>query len=86
MLLHFFLYLVAIIPLPAALASGFFSLKICFHLSYKGWESGMLGMQKGGKRYIAIPPALAYGQKQVGSKVPANSTLVFEVDLLRVGF
>jgi len=44
----------------------------------------MMGMQEGSKRFLVIPPALAYGQKQVGSKIPANSTLAFEVDLLRV--
>jgi len=29
----------------------------------KGWEQGVIGMKKGGKRLIAIPSALAYGEK-----------------------
>lgn len=44
----------------------------------------MLGMMKKGKRFIVIPPVFAYGSKAVGNKVPANSTLAFEVDIMRV--
>lgn len=41
-------------------------------------------MKKGGKRFLIIPPQLAYGSKAIGNKVPSNSTLAFEIDLLRV--
>ena len=44
----------------------------------------MLGMRSGGKRFLVIPPHLAYGQKAIGNRIPPNSTLSFEVDLLRV--
>ncbi|XP_066020866.1 FK506-binding protein 15-like isoform X2 [Pocillopora verrucosa] len=50
----------------------------------KGWEQGVIGMKKGGKRLIAIPSALAYGEKGVPSRVPPNSSLLFEVEVLRI--
>ncbi|XP_028270423.1 FK506-binding protein 15 isoform X2 [Parambassis ranga] len=52
----------------------------------KGWEEGMLGMKKAGRRIIIIPPNLAYGSKGVPNRVPANSTLIFEAELRRVKF
>uniref|UniRef100_A0AAQ6AM77 peptidylprolyl isomerase n=1 Tax=Amphiprion ocellaris TaxID=80972 RepID=A0AAQ6AM77_AMPOC len=52
----------------------------------KGWEEGMLGMQKEGSRLIVIPPNLAYGSKGVPNRVPSDSTLIFEAELRRVKF
>ena len=48
-----------------------------------GFQVGINGMKVGGQRLIAIPPSLGYGAQQVGT-IPSNSTLIFDVKLLKV--
>jgi FKBP-type peptidyl-prolyl cis-trans isomerase len=51
----------------------------------KGWDEGVKGMKEGEKRQLVVPPAMGYGVSGTpDGTIPANATLVFEVELLKV--
>jgi FKBP-type peptidyl-prolyl cis-trans isomerase len=50
----------------------------------EGWAIGVLGMKKGGKRKLTIPPHLAYDQRGAPPKIGPNATLRFEIELLEI--
>jgi peptidylprolyl isomerase len=49
-----------------------------------GWNEGLIGMKKGGRRLLVIPPDKGYGD-QANPPIKANETLVFVVDLTQIG-
>ena len=50
-----------------------------------GWDQGVEGMKEGGRRLLVIPPDLAYGAQSPSPDIAPNETLVFVVDLAKVG-
>ncbi|KAJ7158917.1 hypothetical protein C8R46DRAFT_1110768 [Mycena filopes] len=60
-------------PLPLTLGVG---------QVIKGWDQGLIGMCLNEKRTLTIPAELAYGSRGFGSVIPANSALVFTVELV----
>jgi FKBP-type peptidyl-prolyl cis-trans isomerase len=50
----------------------------------RGWDEGLIGMKEGGKRLLVIPAAKAYGDRGVPGRIPPNSPLVFEVQVVKI--
>jgi len=49
-----------------------------------GWDEGLMLLNKGAKATFIIPSALGYGERAMGQDIPANSVLVFDVELTEV--
>jgi FKBP-type peptidyl-prolyl cis-trans isomerase len=60
-----------------------FSYKVGDGQVIEGWDLGILGMRAGGARFLVIPPEMGYGGL-VRGPIPANSTLLFEIELLEI--
>lgn len=50
----------------------------------QGWTQGVPGMKVGGTRRLIIPAEMAYGASSPASNIPANSDLVFDIDLMGI--
>jgi FKBP-type peptidyl-prolyl cis-trans isomerase len=50
----------------------------------KGWDEGIMLLNEGSKATLYIPSGLAYGPRAAGPTIPANSTLIFDVELVEV--
>ena len=59
-----------------------FTFRIAREQVIEGWDQVLQLMKRGEKRLVIIPPELAYGSRGQPPKIPRNSTLVFEIELL----
>lgn len=50
----------------------------------KGWDEGIAYLKEGGKATLIIPSKLAYGEREIQGVIPANSPLIFDVELLKI--
>jgi peptidylprolyl isomerase len=62
-------------PFPVQLGAG----KVI-----EGWEKGLIGVKKGGRRELIIPPEMAYGAQGAPPSIGPNETLVFVIDALDI--
>ena len=65
--------------------SGPFSFVLAKGNVIDGWVDGVADMRVGGRRVLVIPPSLGYGAQSPGPGIAPNDTLVFIVDVVKVG-
>src|SRR5215212_1637262 len=62
-------------PFPVQLGAG---------MVIEGWDKGLIGIKKGGRRMLTIPPEMGYGAEGYPPSIPPNETLVFVVDAVSI--
>ena len=58
-----------------------FSVKIGAHSVIQGWDEGLTYFNKGASGKLIIPSNLAYGEKEYPGRIPANSVLIFQIEV-----
>ena len=48
----------------------------------RGWNEGVQGMKPGGTRMLLVPPAMAFGNRQVDGIIPPNAPMMFRIELI----
>jgi FKBP-type peptidyl-prolyl cis-trans isomerase FkpA len=61
-----------------------FDFKLSEGAVIKGWDDGVIGMKVGGKRRLAIPQALGYGEEGSPPNIPPKAGLKFDIELLEL--
>lgn len=62
-----------------------FTFTVGKHQVISGWDEGLMLFKKGGKGTLYIPSGLAYGERSPSPAIPANSVLIFDVELVSIG-